>query len=266
MTTRSLNSWKLLLLTAASATTVNVVLTEATPASAAILSLYFDAFIPEERVPNPLSEVLPPFYTSFIGDDRGFDLEATQSGQARLFTQVLLDLEADEPLISSFTDTSPTVGFRIENGEEVSDTLKSAPTSAITATRSGDAILLNVFAETRNPLIEVFLPPDAPPVPPAQYNYQISLARTGNFLDYTFSGTTREYPAYSAYIADTPLLLNPSGEEPFQLDVIEPIEPIQGRIALASTTVPEPTTLAGLAILGGLLALKRRTVRHSIKS
>ncbi len=98
MTTRSLNSWKLLLLTAASATTVNVVLTEATPASAAILSLYFDAFIPEERAPNPVSEVLPPFYTSFIGDDRGFDLEATQSGQARLFTQVLLDLEADEPL------------------------------------------------------------------------------------------------------------------------------------------------------------------------
>jgi hypothetical protein len=255
---RFFNSWKPLLLTTASATTVTIVMIEATPTPAATLALYFDAFIPEERAPNPASEVLPPFYTSFIGDNRGFDLEATQSGQARLFSRVVLDLEADKPLIESFTDTSPSVGFRIENGEEVSDTLKSASTSVITATRSGDEILLNVFAEARNPLIELFLPPDAPPVPPAQYDYQILLAGTGNFLDYTLSGTTREYPAYSTYIADTPVLLNLSGDNPVQLGVIEPIEPIQGQIAIAPTAVPEPTPLAGLAMLGGLLALKRR--------
>ncbi len=216
---RFFNSWKLLLITA-SVTTTSVVVIKATPAPAATIALYFDAFIPDERAPNPVSEILPPFYTSFIGDNREFDLEATQAGQARLFTRVLLDLETDEPLIESFTDTSPSLGFRIENGEEVSDILKSLPTSAITAERDGDAILLNVFAEACNPLIESFLPPDAPPVSPAQYNYQISLSRTDDFLNYTIAGTIREYPAYSASIADVPVLLNQSVEDPFQLDLL----------------------------------------------
>lgn len=88
---RFFNSWKTLLLTTVSATTMSVVVIEATPALAANIALYFDAFIPDERVINPVAEVLTPFYTSFIGDNREFDLEATQAGQARLFTRVLLD-------------------------------------------------------------------------------------------------------------------------------------------------------------------------------
>ncbi len=218
-------------------------------AKAATIQLFFDAFIPDERAANSAADVLPPFYTSFIGDNRGFDFNATQKGLARLFTNVTLDLEAENPLINTFTDTSVTVGFRLENGQEVADELKSFPTSRVTANRLENSIVLDVFAEARNPLIEQNLPPDIE-TPPAQYDYEIILTQTENLLDYTLTGTTRAYPAYSIFIEQTPILLNPAGDTPDLLFVTEPISQRQGQIAIVSESIPEPPTLIGLLIMG----------------
>ena len=218
-------------------------------AKAATIELFFDAFIPDARAINSAADVLPPFYTSFIGDDRGFDVLATKRGKARLFTSVTLDLAAKNPLIDTLTDTSVTIGFRLEDGKEVADELKSVPTSNITATRQNDSIILDVFAEARNPLIEQNLPPNIE-TPPAQYDYQIILSQTENFLEYTLTGTTRAYPAYSVYIEETPILLNPAGDNPDLLFVSEPINLQQGEITLTAESIPEPFSSIGLLILG----------------
>ncbi|MGK7948893.1 MAG: hypothetical protein AB4368_08840 [Xenococcaceae cyanobacterium] len=53
-------------------------------AKAATIELFFDAFIPDARAINSAADVLPPFYTSFIGDDRGFDILATQKGYKKI--------------------------------------------------------------------------------------------------------------------------------------------------------------------------------------
>ena len=224
--------------------------------SAATIQLFFDAFIPEERVINPAADILPPFYTSFIGDNRGFSSSATQAGEARLFTTVTLDLDAPEPLINTFTDTSTTIGFRLEEGIEVADELKSTPNSSVTAVRDDNLITLDVFAEARNPLIEQNLPPDIE-TPPAQYDYQITLEQTENALDYTLTGFTRAYPAYSVYIEDTPILLDPTVPDSNLLFVEEPIAEIQGQIA-RTESVNEPANFIGLSILGALLYSSRR--------
>ncbi|MDY6902268.1 MAG: hypothetical protein SWZ49_29990 [Cyanobacteriota bacterium] len=226
------------------------------PAAAATIKLYFDAFIPEKRAVNSAADVLPPFYTSFIGDARDFDLNATIDGQSRLFTQVTLDTAAENPLIDTFTNTSVTIGFREENGVEVADELKSVPTSNVTANRVDNSIVLHVFAEARNPLIEQNLPPDID-TPPASYDYQIILTQTENLIDYTLTGSTRAYPAYSVFIEDTPILLNPAGETSDLLFVTEPIRQRQGQITQTPESIPEPPSVIGFLIL----ALSRDTCK-----
>ena len=223
--------------------------------SAATIQLFFDAFIPEERAINPAADILPPFYTSFIGDNRGFSSSATRAGEARLFTNVTLDLDAPEPLIGSFTDTSTTIGFRLEDGVEVADEFKSTPSSNVTATRDENIITLDVFAEARNPLIEQNLPPDIE-TPPAQYDYQITLEQTENAIDYTLTGFTRAYPAYSVYLEDAPILLNPTVPDSNLLFVEEPIAEIQGQI-VQTKPVDEPANFTGLLVLGTLLFFSR---------
>ena len=230
--------------------------------SAATIQLFFDAFIPDERVANPAADILPPFYTSFIGDNRGFSSSATQAGEARLFTNVTLDLDASEPLIDTFTDTSTTIGFRSEGGVEVADEFKSTPNSSVTATRQDNLITLDVFAEARNPLIEQNLPPDIE-TPPAQYSYQITLEPKNNAIAYTLTGFTRAYPAYSVYIEDTPILLNPTVPDSNLLFVTEPIAEIQGQIALTES-VNEPANFIGLLLLGTLLYGIKRNRNEAI--
>ena len=232
--------------------------------SAATIQLFFDAFIPEERAINPAADILPPFYTSFIGDNRGFSNSATRSGEARLFTNVTLDLDAPEPLISSFTDTSTTIGFRLEEEIEVADEFKSTPNSRVTAIRNDNSIILDVFAEARNPLIEQNLPPDIE-TPPAQYDYQITLEPTENAIAYTLAGFTRAYPAYSVYIEDTPILLNPTVPDSNLLFLTEPIAETRGQIAIA-TSVSEPANFTGLLVLGSLLLFSKGKNQKWVKS
>ena len=237
------------------------------PSSAATIQLLFDAFIPDERVINSVADVLPPFYTSFIGDNRNFDVNATKSGQARLFSSVILDLETENPLISTFTDTSVSVGFRIENGLEVADELKSVPTSNITAIRQGDSIILDVFAEARNPLIEVNLPPGLE-TPPAQYDYRVILTQTENLLEYTLTGTTKAYPAYSVFIEDQPILLNTAGDESDLIFVTETIAEIQGQIDIPEP-IPEPYSSSityYLVVIGTVLLFRKRNIPNNFKN
>ena len=142
-------------------------------AQAAQLTFNFDAFIPTPRIVSPVAEVLPPFFTESVGDVRDFDLAATQNGKARLFTEVVLDTEAADPLVSSFTGGGTTVGFLFQDGVETSQSAKGTPTSSVTATRLSDSqIFLEVAASIANPLIEGFVPPGTV-VPPAEYAYDI---------------------------------------------------------------------------------------------
>ena len=193
-------------------------------AQAAQLTFAFDAFIPSPRVVNPVAEVLPPFFTEFVGDDRDFDVDATLNGEARLFTQVVLDTEAPNPLVSSFSEAGTTVGFLMQDGLERSQSAQTTPTSAVQATRTGEnEILLQVLARATNPLIDDFLPPEIP-VPPAEYVYDITLMLLDGRVAYDLTGTTRAFPNYSVFLERTPLLLNPAnGDDSQLLAVIEPV-------------------------------------------
>lgn len=204
---------------------------------AAQLTFGFDAFIPTPRVVNPVADVLPPFFTEFIGDDRDFDVDATLNGEAHLFTQVVLDTDAPDLIVSTDSGSGTTIGFLIEEGVEVFQSAQATPTVAVEATRvSEDEILLEVAARATNPLIENFLPPEVE-VFPAEYIYDIALTFLDEGISYDLTGTTREYPSYSVFLNRSPLLLNPAnGEDSLLLGNIEPVS--------ASGIVPVSESLA----------------------
>lgn len=218
-------------------------------AQAARLNLAFDAFIPTARVGNPAVETLPPFFTEFIGDNRGFDLDATLNREARLSTLVVLDTDLPDPIVSSSTEAGTTIGFLLEDGVETSLSDRTQPTSSVEATRISDReILLSVAASATNPLIEKFLPPDIA-VPPAEYIYDITLTSLDDGIGYDLVGTNREYPSYSVFLNQTPILLNPAnGEDANLLANVEPVS------ATGIVAVYEPGNLLALGLAGlGLL-------------
>ncbi|MGB3533887.1 MAG: hypothetical protein WBA13_10265 [Microcoleaceae cyanobacterium] len=229
-------------------------------AQAAQLTLGFDAFIPTARIANPAAEVLPPFFTEFIGDNRDFNLEATTNGQSRLFTQVILDSEAPNPLVSTFSGTGTTIGFLIENGIEVSQSAKGTPTSSVEATRIGDnEILLEVAARAVNPLIENFLPPDVEGIP-AEYTYDIVFDFSDDKIQYELTGTNREYPSYSVFLNQTAILLNPAnGEDANLLGNIEFVT------ASGTISVDEPGTLSALIAVGASLLVGYKKMNRKVK-
>lgn len=222
-------------------------------ASAAQLIFGFDAFIPTARVDNPLAEVLPPFYTEFIGDDRDFDRDATLNGEARLFTQVVVDTDAPDLIVSTFTAAGTTLGFFVEDGVEVTQSAQATPTSRVEARRMDpNTIRLAVAASATNPLIENFLPPDAEAFP-AEYRYDITVTLRDDSIHYSLIGTTREYPSYSVYLNQAPLLLNPAdGEDARLLGNLEPVS------ATGVVPIPEPAMLLALGMVSASLCVGGR--------
>lgn len=229
---------------------------------AAQITLDFDAFIPTERVSNPAAETLPPFFTEFVGDDRGFSLEATRSGQSRLFSQVVLDTEAPDSLVSSFTGGGTTIGFLQQDGTEVSQTAEASSFSHIEAVRtSNSTISLKVEARAANPLIEAFVPPEIE-VPPAEYIYDIELTLLNDAIGYELVGTNRAYPNYSAFLNGEPILQNAfDANDAALLSVIEPVSS-SGIVA-----VNEPVGLLGLgaASLVMLVGFCRRARNRAVE-
>lgn len=231
-------------------------------AQAAQLSLAFDAFIPTARVINPVADVLPPFFTEFIGDNRDFDLNATLNQEARLSTQVVLDTDTPDLIVSSSTVAGTTIGFLLENGVETSLSDRTEPISSVEATRISDSeILLKVAASATNPLVDNFLPPDVI-VPPAEYVYDVALTFLDEGIGYDLVGVNREYPSYSVFLNQTPILLNAAnGTDPNLLANIESVS-AQGIVA-----VHEPRGLFGLFALGaasvGLLVNTGKTEKKS---
>lgn len=232
-------------------------LTIAPTAQATQLTFGFDAFIPTARVDNPLAETLPPFFTEFIGDDRDFDLEATLSGQSRLFTQVVLDTDAPNPLVSTVSGSGTTVGFLMENGTEVSQSAQATPTSSVEVTRiNPNEILLKVAASATNPLIDNFLPPDVEAIP-AEYIYDIALTFLDNEIEYELTGTNREYPSYSVFLNQTPILLNPAnGENALLLGNVETVN------ASGTVSVNEPGMLLALGMMGASLLIGQKKINR----
>ncbi|MEO1621149.1 MAG: PEP-CTERM sorting domain-containing protein [Cyanobacteria bacterium J06632_3] len=231
-------------------------------ARAAKLTFNFDAFIPAPRVVNPVADVLPPFFTEFTGDGRGFDFEATRNGESRLFTEVVLDTEAEDPLVSASTSGGISVGFLTVDGVEVSQSAQAIATSTVSATRLSDReILLQVAARTQNPLIVNFLPPEVPAeaVAPAEYIYDIALELSDDGVSYELTGTNRGFPSYSAFLNGTPILANPAGDEGSSLlEVLEPVS-TSGFVEVSeATNVNEPATLLGLGIVAAAIARKRK--------
>lgn len=231
--------------------TVGIILgffTLAPDAEAVQIKLGFDAFIPTARVANPLAEVLPPFFTEFIGDNRSFSLEATRNGEARLFSQVVLETDNPNLILSAFSEAGTTVGFRLENGVEVSQSARTTPISSIEAARTGEnEIFLKVAASATNPLIDDFLPPEVE-VFSAEYIYDIRLTILSNGIGYDLVGTNREFPNYSVFLNQAPILLNPAnGTDSLLLGNIEPVS------AKGTVTVSEPAVLLALGLTSLLL-------------
>lgn len=222
-------------------------------AQAARLVLDFDAFIPTERVVNPAAERFPPFFTAFAGDNRDFSLEATRKGQSRLFSQVVLDTDSPDLIVSSFAEAGTSIGFLEQDGVEVSQSDKTTPTSSFKATRVDERnIKLEVAVSGTNPLIEKFLPPDLPPdveISPAEFIYDIDIALSDNGVSYDLTGTNRAYPSYSVFLNREPILQNPAdGDNPELLGVIEPVNASGSISAIA---VNEPSPLFGLGLVAG---------------
>ncbi len=223
-------------------------LTVAPAAQAARLTLDFDAFIPTERVANPAVDLLPPFFTEFVGDNRGFSLEATRNGQSRLFSQVVIDTQSPDLIVSSFAEAGTSVGFLEQNGVEVSQSDKTTPVSSFEATRVGEnSIKLKVAAQATNPLIEKFLPPDIETTP-AEFIYDIDLTLSDDGIIYDLTGTNRAYPNYSVFLNGEPILLNPTDDvnNPELLNVIESVQ-ASGKVSVAA--VNEPSSLLGLGLI-----------------
>ena len=245
-----------------SLTAVGVILSAvaiAPTAQAAQIRLDFDAFIPSARVTNPVADTLPPFFTEFIGDDRGFSLEATRNGQSRLFSQVILDTDMPNPLVSSFTEAGTSVGFLQQDGIETSQSLQDTPTSSVEATRIDEqTILLEIEAQAVNPLIEAFIPPEIEvEVPPAEYVYDIELTLLDGAIDYALSGTTKAYPNYSAFLNGVPILQNEiDSDDSNLLCVIEPVS------ASGTVAVNEPANLLGLCLVSAAIAFGSKANRR----
>lgn len=193
-------------------------------AQAAQVTLAFDAFIPTARVENPAADALPPFFTEFAGDDRDFDLNATLNREARISTLVVLDTDDPNLVVSSSTEGGTSVGFLLENGVEISQSDRAQATDNVEARWISDhEILLKVAARGTNPLIDQFLPPDVE-AEPAEYIYEIKLTLLDEGIGYELVGTNREYPSYSVFLNQTPILLNPAnGEDASLLGNIEPV-------------------------------------------
>lgn len=227
-------------------------------AQAAQFTLTFDAFIPTARVDNPAAEVLPPFFTEFIGDNRDFDLNATINGEARLSTQVVLDTDRPELIVNSSSEAGTTIGFLVADGVETFQSDRTTPISSVEATRVSDhEILLRVAASATNPLIDNFLPPEVV-VPPAEYIYDIALTLLDEGIGYNLNGTNREFPSYSVFLNQTPILLNPAnGEDPNLLGNIESVS------ASGVVAVNEPGNLLALGLASaGLLIVSGKTRRE----
>lgn len=240
------------------------VLAAAPAAQATQLTFDFDAFIPTERVTNPAAELLPPFFTEFKGDNRDFSLEATRSGRSRLFSQVVIDTENPELIISSFAQAGTSVGFLEQDGVEVSQSDRTTPISSFTATRVDDrTIKLEVAARATNPLIDNFLPPDVENTP-AEFIYDIDLTLSDNGVDYELVGTNRAYPNYSVFLNGEAILLSETEDagNPELLRIIEPVE------ASGTVSVNEPNGLIGVGLLAiaGLIKRKKRSNRFASKA
>lgn len=206
----------------------------ATTARASRLTLDFDAFIPAERIANPAVE-LPPFFAEFLGDNRDFSLEATRNGQSRLFSQVVLDTESLDLIVSSFAEAGTSVGFLEQDGVEVSLSDKTTPTSFFEATRLDDSsIRLEVAVSGINPLIKKFLPPDVEAAP-AEFVYEIFLTLSDDTIGYKLVGTNRAYPNYSVFLNGKPILQKRTEDanNPKLLDVFDPVD-ISGELAVTT--------------------------------
>ena len=224
---------------------VGLTVASSTAAQAARITLDFDAFIPAERIDNPAAEVLPPFFSEFSGDNRGFSLEATRSGQSRLFSQVVIDTESPDLVVSSFVEGGTSTGFLQQNGIEIS---QSAPVPAkgnFTATRVDDrTINLVATARATNPLITNFLPPNVD-VAPAEFSYDIDLTLLDDGIGYELEGMTRAYPNYSVFLNGASILQNRT-EHANRPELLEIVEPVSGR---GKVSVDEPANVLGLSLV-----------------
>ena len=239
--------------------TIIAILTATPAAQATQLTFDFDAFIPTERVTNPAAELLPPFFKEFAGDNRDFSLDATRSGRSRLFSQVVIDTNNPDLIISSFAQAGTSTGFLEENGVEVSQSDRTTPISSFTATRiDARNIKLEVAVSGTNPLIDNFLPPDVENTP-AEFIYDIDLTLSDSGIDYELAGTNRAYPNYSVFLNGEAILLNSTedADNPELLRIIEPVE------ANGTVSVNEPPSWLGLGLLAIVGLRKHRRSRRS---
>ena len=186
------------------------------------IDVYFDAFIPYERVFNPLFvratpieaifPLTPSSYYEFAGDNRGFEL----NGSYRIRQVFTIDPFAEKPLLVDQNQAGVTTGYPVF--DFLFDPV-SKPASNEDMTREisvdGNQVDVAVTASVGNPLLfPAFLRPDA------DYGYNLALNLENDNLKYELQGSHDGFPAYSVYIGEQQIYgYNPAtrGGDPFDL-------------------------------------------------
>lgn len=153
------------------------------------VSLYFDAFIPQDKIENPQAIISSSDF--FKGDNRGFEY----GGSYRIRQTYLIDLLAENPKpIALSQDVGPTTGLD-SNGNVVARGQAGNEGLSVEVSREGEKVESEVVATATNPLV--------PFAPALDYEYDLSLELAQENLLWTLTGDHDGFPAYSVYIGET---------------------------------------------------------------
>lgn len=177
------------------------------------IDVYVDAFIPFNRLENPLPVTVPPdttYYHEFAGDgkNRGF----VKAGPSRMYASVVVDICAKNPLITKSHDTGITRGYRYETIKvkdvpwydiftpayrviEVSDTAKASTSGLEEKIKktSECCVEITIDGAAGNPLITA--------APDIDYHYVVTLCcEKDDEITYQIKGYHDGFPAYSIFI------------------------------------------------------------------
>jgi len=177
------------------------------------IDVYVDSFIPFDRIENPSPVTIPPdttYYHAFMGDGkyRGF----IKGGSSRMYSSVVVDLCAENPLIIQSHDTGTTTGYRhvtITTRKvpwydlftaafriiEVSDSAKASTEDMEESVEKldGCCVKIKIDGAASDPLIT--LSPDA------DYHYVVTLCcEESGQIKYKITGRHDGFPSFSIFI------------------------------------------------------------------
>jgi hypothetical protein len=224
----------------------------------ALVDIYVDAFIPGVRVDNPVfGWDSPTGYYAFKGDNRtGSNGNALfmKGGSARMWSSVVVELDAAEPLLHNEHDTQESVGYFIKpvfsNGGlhfvEASDTAKASPDNMReSASRVGrpikgvppdflpaDFLTVFIYGKSANPLVAF--------APPILYNFAITLSAKQNLITYEIHGVHDYFPSFEIYIGSNRVYeYDSKGHTPWQLAKPSDILPVGKDVDIGPTEISQ---------------------------